>query len=178
MRPILPALLLLAACNQTSTETGQDPSSGEGGGGAQPTTLEAQPENLMDDPRNEAVPLEPPPPQPAPSASPAALTAFPTAMYGRWGLVPADCEPGRADAKGLMEVGPTTLRFYESRGTVQRLAQPRSDLIETTVAMTGEGQEWTAAQAFTLLRDASVLVREERDPPASLRYRRCPAAKG
>lgn len=59
-------LLLLAACGQSSTETGQDPSSGEGRDKpTQPTVQQGQPDNLMDDPRNEAVPVEPPLPAPA-----------------------------------------------------------------------------------------------------------------
>lgn len=178
------AALLLAACGQTSTQTGQDPSAGEGGDNAtQPTVQQAQPENLMDDANNEAVPLDPPPPDPnaapktAPGAgtSPVALQAFPASFQGRWGLVVADCEPGRADAKGLMEVGARSVRFYESRGAPTKLAQPAPGRIEATFAMTGEGQEWTAVQALTLQGDGKVLVREERDPPAALRYAKCPA---
>jgi hypothetical protein len=181
MRVLLTAaLFLLAACGQTSTQTGQDPSAGEGKDeAAQPTVQQGQPENLMDDGNNQAVPLDPPPPDPnaAPkaAASPAALQAFPASFQGRWGLVAADCEPGRADAKGLMEVGPKSLRFYESRGIPTRLAQAAPGRIEATLAMTGEGQEWTAAQALTLQADGKVLVREERDPPAALRYAKCPA---
>ena len=57
------ALLLLAACGQASTETGQDPSSGEGDA-PQPTAQQRVPENLQDDPRNETVPVEPPLPLP------------------------------------------------------------------------------------------------------------------
>lgn len=181
MRALLLALLLpLAACGGPSTETGQDPSADEGEG-TQPLVQEGVPENLVDDPRNEAVPLDPPPPdpnrtpQPTASASPATLKAFPVAFQGRWGLVPNDCQRGRADAKGLMEVAPTTLRFYESRGTVRSLTQPRPDRIEATLAFTGEGMNWTATQALTLIRDGLVLVREERDPPSSLRYTKCPA---
>lgn len=179
MRALLLALLLpLAACGGPSTETGQDPSADEGEG-TQPLVQEGVPENLVDDPRNTAMPLDPPPldPNRTPkvAASPATLKAFPAAFQGRWGLVPNDCQPGRADAKGLMEVGPTSLRFYESRGTAQRFAQSRPDRIETTLAFTGEGQEWTATQALTLIRDGLVLVREERNPPSSLRYTKCPA---
>jgi hypothetical protein len=172
---LLPALLVLAACGGPSTQTGEDPSAGEGDA-PQPTVQQQVPENLVDDAGNEAVPLEPPPLQPTPSASP--VGTFPASFQGRWGLVPADCEPGRADAKGLMEVDAKTLRFYESRGTVTRFVQPRPGRIEATLAMTGEGQEWTRTDAFTLSSDGKALIREERDPPASLRYARCPNAGG
>ena len=32
------------------------------------------------------------------------ITEIPAAIRGRWGLVPADCEPGRSDAKGLLTI--------------------------------------------------------------------------
>lgn len=159
---------LLAACEGGSAggNTAEEESAG------QPVVQQPVPENLTDDPRNEAIPLDPPPP--TPSASPASLTAFPASFQGRWGLVAADCTPGRADAKGLMEVGPTTLRFYESRATATALTQPRPARVEARLSFTGEGQEWTRAGALTLVND-DTLVREERDPATSLRYARCPA---
>lgn len=162
-------LLLLAACGGGSegANTADEESAG------QPTMQQGVPENLTDDPRNEAIPLDPPPPSPAPSATPASLSAFPATFQGRWGLVAADCQPGRADAKGLMEVGATTLRFYESRATATALTRPRPARVEARLAFTGEGQEWTRVNALTLIND-NTLVREERDPATSLRYARCP----
>lgn len=172
MRPnsaLFSSVLLLAACGggTENANTAEEESS------ARPVVQERVPENLTDDPRNEAVPLDPPPP--SPGATPATLTAFPPAFRGRWGLVVADCQPGRSDAKGLMEVGPDTLRFYESRGTARKLVQPRPGRIEATLAFSGEGMEWSATQALTLTNDGQTLVREERDPPSSLRYTKCPA---
>lgn len=60
-------LLLLAACGGGSegANTADEESAG------QPTVQQAVPENLTDDPRNEAIPLDPPPRGPAPSATPA-----------------------------------------------------------------------------------------------------------
>src|SRR4029078_3168527 len=48
-----------------------------------------------------------------PLATPAAT--IPPAPQGRWGLAPADCMPGSSNAKGLLVISPTELRFYESR---------------------------------------------------------------
>jgi hypothetical protein len=171
MRILAPVLLLaLAACGGGSE--GANTADEEAAG--QPTVQQAVPENLTDDPRNEAIPLDPPLPSTSSAAStPASLSAFPASFRGRWGLVAADCTPGRADAKGLMEVGPTTLRFYESRATATALTQPRPARVEARLAFTGEGQEWTRMNALTLVND-NTLVREERDPATSLRYARCP----
>lgn len=173
MRILAPALLLLLAGCEGGSAGGNTASEESAG---QPVVQQGVPENLTDDPRNEAIPLEPPPaPTPTPSAAstPASLSAFPASIQGRWGLVAADCAPGRADAKGLMVVGPKTLRFYESRATATTLTQPRSARVEARLAFTGEGQEWTRVNALTLIND-DTLVREERDPATSLRYARCP----
>lgn len=172
VRALLSAgLLLLASCGGPSTETGQDKSADEGEA-TQATVQQPVPENLTDDPRNEAVPLEPPAAGATPK--PAALTEFPATFQGRWGLVPADCEPGRSDAKGLMEVGPKSLRDYESRGNVTRLLERDGGGVEAVLAFTGEGMEWTSTQAFTLQQGGRALVREERSPPTSLHYTKCP----
>ena len=96
MRPPIAALLLaLAACGGGSegANTADEESAG------QPTVQQAVPENLTDDPRNEAIPLDPPPVSaPTAASTPASLSAFPASFRGRWGLVAADCTPGRADA--------------------------------------------------------------------------------
>ena len=55
------------------------------------------------------VDTQPAKPLPAPASS------IPAALQGRWGLTPADCMPGRSDAKGLLTITADGLRFYESR---------------------------------------------------------------
>ena len=49
-----------------------------------------------------------------------AAPELPAAMRGRWGLTPMDCTSTRGDAKGLMIVGPSELRFYEFAGGADR----------------------------------------------------------
>ncbi len=44
---------------------------------------------------------------------------IPAQYRGRWGMVANDCQPGRDDAKGLIEVGDTTVKFYEARATLK-----------------------------------------------------------
>lgn len=104
------------------------------------------------------------------------VEAIPEALQGRWGIVSADCDPARADAKGLMTVGGETLRFYESVATVGRIHARGSDRIEADFALAGEGQTWTRRIALATADGGETLVREEygaEDGPLSLTYRKC-----
>ena len=98
-------------------------------------------------------------------------TAIPSELQGRWGLTPGDCTSTAGDAKGLLVVGPSELRFYESVAVPARGVQTAAKSISGEFAFTGEGQEWTRHQTLEL-RDGK-LVRTERDPVASFRYVRC-----
>ncbi|WP_425071134.1 hypothetical protein [Sagittula sp. S175] len=106
---------------------------------------------------------------------PETVSEIPTALQGRWALVPADCEPGRSDAKGLMIVGPHSLGFYESRAVLDRLSQRSEDRVQGSFIFTGEGESWTRLVTLSL-SDAS-LTRRETAPdaaPLALTYSRCP----
>ena len=161
------AVLLLAACG--GGEEAGDNSSSAG------QVIEQTPTNLQDDPNNSVVPLSPPSPAPAPSASP--IAALPAEFQGRWGMVDNDCVPGRDDAKGLMTVAADGLRFYESRGRIERAAAVRPGSVELDLAYTGEGQEWNRTETLALQDGGRTLVREERKPAGSYRYVKCPAGR-
>src|SRR3954467_10096462 len=62
-------------------------------------------------PQNAAVPA---------GASPTPSASIPAALQGRWGLTPGDCTSTLGDAKGLLIVNATELRFYESRAMPAR----------------------------------------------------------
>lgn len=96
---------------------------------------------------------------------------IPESLLGRWALTPADCMPGRADAKGLMIVLPDGLRFYESRARLVKLNDSSPDSISGDFAFTGEGQNWTRYESLSL-QDGE-LVRTEAEPIASYTYARC-----
>jgi len=104
-------------------------------------------------------------PLPAPAAS------IPAALQGRWGLSPADCVPGRSDAKGLLVISPGELRFYESRAVPGGDVQTDPSSVSGHFAFTGEGQSWTKYEALKL--DKDVLVRTEANPTASFSYAKC-----
>lgn len=103
---------------------------------------------------------------------------LPPSFYGRWGMNPADCDPARSDAKGLMEVGPNSLRFYESHATLGRVIQRDPSRIIADFNFVGEGQVWTRRMLLDGQDRGRTLVRREYGEdatPGALRYRRCDA---
>jgi hypothetical protein len=112
-------------------------------------------------------------------ATPAAVveeTGIPSSLRGRWGLVAADCEPGRADAKGLMVVSEDKLKFYESVGTLGDATERTPEGLRASFAFTGEGMTWTRGMSLALADGGKTLVREEFGPeamPKPLRYTKC-----
>jgi len=105
-----------------------------------------------------------------------APSAIPAAMHGRWGLVAADCTSTMGDAKGLLEINGTRLKFFESVGTLGPVSEGDDDEIRANFAFTGEGMEWTREIELELEEDGKVLIRKEYGQdaaPAPLRYTRC-----
>lgn len=99
--------------------------------------------------------------------------AIPAAFRGRWGMNAADCEPGRADAKGLIVVDATTVKFYESRGTLTKVTQNAPENFTGTFAFTGEGMTWTNSQNLKLTGSSNTLVRKQSDEAQPFTYKRC-----
>lgn len=149
----LPAMLALAACDggTQSAQTDAEEARAEGnvvGGGAVS----------------------------APNAPPAETDGIPAALQGRWGLVAADCEPGRADAKGLLTITADKLEFYESVGELDDIREVADDRIHASFDFTGEGMEWERTMALELQETGAALVRREFGAdaaPGSLRYVKC-----
>lgn len=67
---------------------------------------------------------------------------IPAALRGRWGMTEADCNPAEMANKGLMEVSPTTLEFYESLGTLEETSEVGPMRIRATYDFEGEGTQW------------------------------------
>ncbi|MFC7537334.1 hypothetical protein ACFQPG_08135 [Sphingomonas sp. GCM10030256] len=138
--------------------------------GAENVTLEALPANNL-------VAPEPPDDAAADAGNQAgnavaveALTpSIPVRYHGRWGMVPADCEPGRSDAKGLLTIGDKTLRFYESVGTLKEQRVAIATAFSALYHFTGEGMAWD--KVITLTREGDRLTRAE--DAKAFRYTRC-----
>lgn len=111
-----------------------------------------------------------------PNAPPAETAGIPTALRGRWGLVAADCEPGRADAKGRLTITADKLEFYESVGELDDIREVADDRIHASFDFTGEGMEWEREMALELQETGAALVRREFGAdaaPGSFRYVKC-----
>ncbi|EBA10549.1 hypothetical protein [Sagittula stellata] len=87
--------------------------------------------------------------------------SIPPAFQGRWGINPADCDPTRADAKGLLGIDATVLTFYESRHSLERVKEAGPDHLRATFAANGEGQAWDSEFLFDLQGDGQTLVRRD-----------------
>lgn len=160
------AMVVMAAAMATGCSSGgggNNSSAASSAGGA----MEQVPENLTIDPQNSVVPITPP--------SPRSLAAIPAAFRGRWGQVDNDCQPGGADAKGLMTVSATTLGLYQARATAGRIAQTGPDQLTLHLNYTGEGRHWQHDATLTMQDDGRTLIRDEAgDASGVSRYQRCP----
>jgi hypothetical protein len=97
------------------------------------------------------------------------LTFIPAQYQGRWGMVPADCTSTRGDAKGLINVGDTSIRFYESTATLKEQRPEIATSFAGLFAFAGEGQTWQKVMTFT--RTGATLKRA--DDEGTFTYKRC-----
>lgn len=110
-------------------------------------------------------------PAPVPAATPT-VSEIPMAFHGRWGMVPADCDPARDDAKGLIEIDASSLKFYESRARLTEVTQNAPENFTGTFAFSGEGQEWTRSEKLQLTGSSNTLIRSS--DGEDYRYTKCP----
>jgi len=124
--------------------------------------------------------VEAPAPSPAPpvkgsNAAPGA-SVIPDVLRGRWGLTAEDCTSTRGDAKGLLEIGDTQLRFYESRGTLRTITEQSESRIAAEFDFEGEGQTWQRLVILESQDGGRTLARREAGADSmkeTLHYRRC-----
>ena len=94
---------------------------------------------------------------------------IPAQYQGRWGMVPGDCTSTRGDNKGLITIGDTRIRFYESTATLSRQRPAKATSFSGEFIFTGEGQRWQ--KVMTLTRTGDTL--ERADQEGSFTYKRC-----
>lgn len=102
-------------------------------------------------------------------------TVIPAAFRGRWGMVPADCTSTRGDAKGLIVIGPNSIKFYESLATLTKVTMNAPENFTGDFSFIGEGQTWTKSQNLKLTGSSNTLIRSDTEPAASYSYKRCEA---
>ena len=106
--------------------------------------------------------------QPSPPNTPEA-SMIPGQYRGRWGMVAADCDRNRDDAKGAITIGERTILFYESRATLKERRPAIATSFAGLFAFTGEGQNWEKVMTFT--RTGNTLKRAEET--GTFTYTRC-----
>ena len=158
LAPLIGCVMMVAvvACSK------RDPVDSQANAAGLPALNEPAPNATGAPPRNAAEPA---------SAVPGKASAIPAALHGRWGLTPLDCTSTAGDAKGLLVIGPSDLKFYESRAVPGPDAQTGTDSISGDFSFTGEGQTWIRFEALEL--KGQELVRTESNPVASFTYARC-----
>ena len=102
-------------------------------------------------------------------AAPVPGDVIPAQYQGRWGMVPADCTSTRGENKGLITIGDTSIRFYESTATLKERRPAVAISFSGLFDFTGEGQRWT--KVMTLTRTGNSLKRA--DAEGSFTYKRC-----
>ena len=114
---------------------------------------------------------------PTAAATPVELpTEIPAAFQGRFGMVPDDCTSTAGDAKGLLEITGTELKFYESVGKLDAITDATAGRVRGDFSFTGEGMEWKRQEVMDLREGGNVLVRREfgeNATPEAFTYTRC-----
>jgi hypothetical protein len=103
-------------------------------------------------------------------------TEIPADYQGRWGMTGEDCTGDAAAAKGLLEISPTEMKFYESVGTLEEVTEATSGRVRAKFAFTGEGMSWERDVVLDLREGGKILVRREFGEDASpepFDYTRC-----
>lgn len=158
-RLLIAATLMLAACDTHSPQTGN-------------TEAPVRDIDEGSDEEQQSEPATPKAETPPPPGTPAS-NSIPAAFRGRWGMVPGDCGPDAAIAKGLMVIDAEKLRFYESVAKPTVVTWPTPTRVEGRFAFSGEGMDWDKDMAIEVQGNGDTLVRSEKDPAASYRYMRC-----
>ena len=149
MKPFLPlcALMALAACNRASDE-----------GGNQPDIVANIVEDAVPQAGEAGAPADAvaPAPNGAGGEVPSPEGPVPAALRGSWTGMSDRC--GDRAAALELAVGPDSLIFHESVGTVQAVAKSEDGATRVTAAFTGEGDSWTRTLTFRPSADGRTLV--------------------
>ncbi len=153
--PLTIAVLALAACGDSKTN---------------------EPDNTAAPRAETSAPATPATPAPTAENGKDTGNGIPTALQGRWGMVPADCTSTRGDAKGLLKIDGTSLEFYESVGKLGKVKEHSDTRLRAMFAFTGEGMSWNREEEMTVQDNGKTLIRHEYGEdalPGPLKYSKC-----
>lgn len=77
-----------------------------------------------------------------------------------------------------VEIGDHQIDFYESHGRIEQFTLENPDTLRMTLAMEGEGEQWSQAMRFTLSSDAKTMTVQPigGDEPGHIStLKRCPS---
>lgn len=103
-----------------------------------------------------------------------AITQFPTAYNGRWGMNIGDCALGASDSKGLISIQGSLVKFYESVGTMRNGKRETLYTVSSDFEMVGEGQKWQTHTRYRLIDERKSLIRQDSGTDQPYVYTRCP----
>ena len=75
-----------------------------------------------------------------------------------------------------MIVSSDTLKFYESRGKLAKIAERSANRLRADFAYSGEGMEWKSDVTLDLQDGGKALIKRETDTdagPSTVKYARC-----
>jgi hypothetical protein len=130
-------------------------------------------------PEPAASPAAPSAETPAPAAPAATAAAIPARFLGVWDGEQGSCDPA-SDLR--LDIASAAIGFYESHGTVTRIAESPDGAATLDLAMEGEGDRWEMTMTINLAgADAAerLVIQHKAQPgepaPEPLRLKRCPA---
>lgn len=170
----LGAALALSACSKKADEPEVSASTS-----APVMTAETAPAAVPVE--TEAMPEPTAAPEPSPTATPTSVeavtaTTIPTSIRGRWGMVPKDCTSKLGDAKGLLTISASQLKFYEAVAKLGTIKEADDSRIRATFKYSGEGQTWTQDVVLDAQDGGNTLIRRDYGPdamPGPQKYTRC-----
>jgi hypothetical protein len=102
------------------------------------------------------------------------IPQFPASYFGRWGMTDADCILEASDAKGLITVQGSLVKFHDSTATMTK------GLRETLYALSGDfdlvakEQKWRTHNRYRLTEDRKQMIRQDGVGGEKSTYFRCP----
>ena len=93
--------------------------------------------------------------------------SIPVALRGRWGMIRADCTSTRGDAKGLITVDASSIRYYESLAKLTKVSERSESALRAGFAFSGEGMTWQREVTLNLQDHGKILIKQEFGSDAS-----------
>ena len=102
------------------------------------------------------------------------ITQFPASYLGRWGMTGADCKSETSDAKGLISVQGSLVKFHDSTATMTKGLRKTLHAISGDFEFVGGERKWRTQTQYRLTEDRKQLTRQDGVEGKRFTYIRCP----